>query len=209
MPLARFDAPFEHPDWIFEPKLDGFRAVAYVEDGACRLVSRNRNAFKTFEPLAQAIGREFPRRSAILDGEIVRPGPDGRPMFYELMRRRGPFCFYAFDLLWLDDTDLRGLALSGRKALLRKLLPWKAHAVRYVEHVANGTDLFRVICDRDMEGIVAKQASAGTRRKRPPGRRSRIGSTVRPSGAKTFSTAGRHEKKRMLTGLTLAPDTVV
>jgi len=44
MPLARFDAPFEHPDWIFEPKLDGFRAVAYLEDGACRLVSRNGNA---------------------------------------------------------------------------------------------------------------------------------------------------------------------
>jgi hypothetical protein len=38
MPLARFDAPFEHPDWIFEPKLDGFRAVAYVEGGACRPV---------------------------------------------------------------------------------------------------------------------------------------------------------------------------
>jgi len=75
------------------------------------------------------------------------------------MRRRGPFCFYAFDLLWLDGTDLRGLALSWRKALLRKLLPRKAHAVRYVEHFANGTDLFRVICDRDMEGIVAKQAS--------------------------------------------------
>ena len=51
MPLARFDAPFEHPDWIFEPKLDGFRAVAYAQGGACRLVSRNRNAFKTFEPL--------------------------------------------------------------------------------------------------------------------------------------------------------------
>ena len=56
MPLARFDAPFEHPDWIFEPKMDRFRAVAYVEGGACRLVSRKRNAFKTFEPLAQAIG---------------------------------------------------------------------------------------------------------------------------------------------------------
>jgi hypothetical protein len=39
MPLARFDTPFEHP--IFEPKLDGFRALAYVEGGACRLVSRN------------------------------------------------------------------------------------------------------------------------------------------------------------------------
>jgi ATP-dependent DNA ligase len=54
MPLARFDAPFDHPDWIFEPKMDGFRAVAYVEGGTCRLVSRNRNAFKTFEALAIA-----------------------------------------------------------------------------------------------------------------------------------------------------------
>jgi hypothetical protein len=59
MPLARFDAPFDHPDWIFEPKMDGFRAVAYVEGGACRLVSRNRNAFKTFEPLAQAIAQDL------------------------------------------------------------------------------------------------------------------------------------------------------
>src|SRR6516165_2118155 len=84
VPPARFDAPFEHPDWIFEPKLDGFRALAYVEGGTCRLVSRNRNAFKTFEPLAQAIGQELSGRSAILYGEIVRPGPDGRPMFYAI-----------------------------------------------------------------------------------------------------------------------------
>ena len=78
-PLARFDEPFEHPDWIFEPKMDGFRAVAYVEGGTCRLVSRNWNAFKTFEPLAQVIARELAGRSSILDGEIVRPGPDRGP----------------------------------------------------------------------------------------------------------------------------------
>ena len=123
MPLARFDVPFEHPDWIFEPKMDGFRAVAYVEGGTCRLVSRNWNAFKTFEPLATAIAQELAGRSAILDGEIVHPGRDGRPMFYELMRRRGPFCFYAFDLLWLDGSDLRERPLSERKTLLRKSCP--------------------------------------------------------------------------------------
>ena len=63
-------------------------AVDYVEGGACRLVSRNRNAFKSFEQLAQAIADELAGRSAILDGEIVHPGPerglDGRPMFYLL-----------------------------------------------------------------------------------------------------------------------------
>ena len=140
MPLARFDAPFEHPDWIFEPKMDGFRAVAYVEGGTCRLVSRNRNAFKTFEPLAQAIAQDLVGWSAILGGEIVRPGPDGQPMFYELMRRRGPFCFYAFDLLWLDGSDLRDRPLLERKRLLRKLLPRHPKSVLYVEHFASSTD---------------------------------------------------------------------
>ena len=119
-----------------------------MEGGVCRLVSRNRNAFKTFEPLAQAMGQELAGRSAILDGEIVRPGPDGRPMFYELMRRRGPFCFYAFDLVWLDARDLRGRPLLERKALLRKLLPLRP--VRYVDHVASGTEMFRAICGLDM-----------------------------------------------------------
>jgi bifunctional non-homologous end joining protein LigD len=160
MPLARFDRPFEHPDWIFEPKMDGFRAVAYVEGGTCRLVSRNHNAFKTFDSLAQTIGQDLSGRAAILDGEIVRPGPDGRPLFYELMRRRGPFCFYAFDLLWLDARDLRDRPLAERKTLLRELLPRPSRAILYVEHVASGTDLFRLIRERDMEGVVAKQASA-------------------------------------------------
>jgi bifunctional non-homologous end joining protein LigD len=95
-------------------------------------------------------GQELAGRSAILDGEIVRPGPDGRPMFYELMRRRGPFCFYAFDLLWLDGKDLRDRPLLERKSLLRKLVPRRPKSVQYVEHVATGTDLFRVICERDM-----------------------------------------------------------
>jgi bifunctional non-homologous end joining protein LigD len=128
MPLARLATPFDHPDFIFEPKMDGFRAVAYVEGGACRLVSRNRNMFKTFKPLAKAIAQDLSGRSAILDGEIVRPGPDGRP-------------------------------LLERKALLRKLLPLEPRAARYVEHVASGTELFRAVCELDMEGIVAKQAA--------------------------------------------------
>src|SRR5215831_5908217 len=56
--------------------------------------------------------------------------------------------------------DLRDRPLLERKSLLRKLLPRHPKSVLYVEHVSNGADLFRVICERDMEGIVAKQASA-------------------------------------------------
>ena len=112
--------------------MDGFRAVAYVDGGVCQLVSRNRNPFKTFEPLAQAIAQDFAGRSAILDGEIVRPGPDGRQQFYQLMRRLGPFCFYGFDLLWLDGRDLRDRPLLERKRLLRKLLPRRSRAALYM-----------------------------------------------------------------------------
>ena len=167
-----------------------------MSSGARRLVSRNPNAFKTFEPLAQAIGQDLSDRAAILGGKIVRPGPDGRPMFYELMRRRrGPFCFYAFDLRWLDGSDLRDRPLFERKTLLRKLLPRPARAALYVQqHVASGTDLFGVICEQDMEGVSPSRRAPGTRRRRRPWSRSRTGSTVRRSGARTFSTAGRRTR---------------
>ena len=161
MPLTRRGEPFDDPDWIFEAKMDGFRAVAYVEADACRLVSRHGKEFRTFAALAADISRDLAPHAAILDGEIVHPGPDGRPLFYQLERSRGrgPFAFYAFDLVWLDGGDLRERALVERKAALRKLVPLEPQAVRYVEHVASGTKLFRAICELDMEGIVAKQAA--------------------------------------------------
>jgi bifunctional non-homologous end joining protein LigD len=53
MPLASFHAPFNHPDWIFELKYDGFRALAYIEAGACRLLSRKRNRYKSFPQLSR------------------------------------------------------------------------------------------------------------------------------------------------------------
>jgi bifunctional non-homologous end joining protein LigD len=159
MPLIRRAEPFDDPDWIFEPKLDGYRAVAYVEGGVCRLVSRHGNEFRMFTTLRAAMARDLAPHAAILDGEIVHPGPDGRPLFYELMTRCGPFAFYAFDLLWLAGRDLRERSLLERKAALRQLVPLEAQVTKYVEHVASGTELFRAICELDMEGIVAKQAA--------------------------------------------------
>ena len=51
MPLKRYRGPFSHPDWLFEIKHDGFRALAFVRDGSCRIVSRNGNEFKSFSRL--------------------------------------------------------------------------------------------------------------------------------------------------------------
>lgn len=161
MPLAVLKWPFDHPDWIFELKYDGFRAFAYVENGTCRLVSRNGNNFGRFTQLAGAIAAAVPGQ-AVLDGEIVYLDPDGAPQFYDLMRRRTPQHFCAFDLLWCDGQDLRNDPLLRRKRTLRQLVPGQdaGSQLLYVDHVANaGTGLFRAVCQRDLEGIVAKQAT--------------------------------------------------
>ena len=84
-------------------------------------------------------------------------GRDGRPEFYSLMRRRGPQYFYAFDVLWLNGRDLRGLPLVKRKQILRRVVPKHPAPVLYADHFeGRGVDLFRAVCDMDLEGIVAK-----------------------------------------------------
>ncbi len=93
--------PFEHSEWIFEPKLDGFRALAYIEDGSCHLVSRRKNVYKSFPALCTAITTALPVRSAVLDGEIVCLDAYDRPHFCDLLRRRAPQYFYALVSLML------------------------------------------------------------------------------------------------------------
>ena len=76
------------------------------------------------------------------------------------MRRREPQHLYAFDLLWIDGRDLRALPLFERKRLLRRFIPPQPAPVLYVDHVAGrGVDLFRAVCEQDLEGIVAKLAA--------------------------------------------------
>jgi ATP-dependent DNA ligase len=81
--------------------------------------------------------------------------------FYDLLRRRGEPIFYAFDCLMLDGRDLRALPLLKRKEILKRIV--KSHprilVARHVEQ--NGCDLFRLVCARDLEGIVAKRKNGG------------------------------------------------
>jgi bifunctional non-homologous end joining protein LigD len=62
---------------VYELKLDGFRALAFVDEGGCRLVSRNGHEFKRWEPLTRQIAAAIRCRSAALDGEVVRLDIDG------------------------------------------------------------------------------------------------------------------------------------
>jgi ATP-dependent DNA ligase len=71
MRLSRRPEPFDHPDWIFELKLDGFRALACLENVEGRLVSCNGNTFASFRDLAAQVAASFRGTDAVLDGEIV------------------------------------------------------------------------------------------------------------------------------------------
>src|SRR5579872_6198795 len=131
MPLARLHAPFDHPDWIFELKYDGWRALAYIEAGQCRLISRRRNQFKRFQARCAALAETIPG-TAVLDGEIACLGSDGKPQFYELMRRRTMPTYGAFDVLWLNGRDLRDAPLLERKRILGQLV---RPPILYVDHI--------------------------------------------------------------------------
>jgi bifunctional non-homologous end joining protein LigD len=84
MPLTRARGPFSHPDWVFELKWDGFRAVSYIDNGACKLMSRKGNEFRSFPSLTKSITSALRSRSAVLDGEIVCLDEKGKPRFRDL-----------------------------------------------------------------------------------------------------------------------------
>jgi bifunctional non-homologous end joining protein LigD len=85
--LIRIREPFDDPGYLYELKMDGFRALAEISGGHVRMISRRGNTYKSFASLCTSIGTEL-KCEAILDGEIVCLDSDGRPQFYELLRRR-------------------------------------------------------------------------------------------------------------------------
>ena len=160
MPLATVREPFSDPDWLFEPKYDGFRALAYIDGHHCQLVSRRGNVFKSWPYLCEELAHAIRCTSAVLDGEITCLQPGGRSHFYNLMFRREWPYFMAFDLLSLDGADVRARPLQERKRLLARIMPRVESHVRYVDGIpGRGVDFFRVGCAHDLEGIVAKWKS--------------------------------------------------
>jgi bifunctional non-homologous end joining protein LigD len=151
--------PFDDPDWLFELKHDGFRALAILEQGKTRFISRTSGSIHGFTHLAREFTRAIRAESAILDGEIAVPHKTGRTIFARLREHREEARFYAFDLLWLNGQDLRALPLLTRKQHLKVLLRRQSSWLIYIDHVMeHGRTLFQLACREDLEGIVAKRA---------------------------------------------------
>lgn len=165
MRLLRAPEPFDHPDFVYEPKIDGFRALAYIRGHRCQLVSRNGHTFRQWPQLEEELAHAVRAQDAILDGEICCLEPDGRSAFHKLLFRREWPYFCCFDVLSIDGRDLTGLPLLERKRRLLRILPAVNSRVLYLDHIAErGRELFRAACERDLEGIVTKWAHGSYQR---------------------------------------------
>jgi bifunctional non-homologous end joining protein LigD len=163
--------PFDHPDWIFEPKFDGLRILGRFDGRRVNLLSRNeRSQNVQFPDVATAL-REALTRPALVDGEVVCLDEDGRSSFRILQQRfhlldaaeirararRHPAVIYLFDILHWDGHDLRGLPLEDRKSVLRQAVRW-SDRVRWTEYqTTQGKALLREACRRGEEGIIGKR----------------------------------------------------
>ena len=164
------DEPFDDPEWLFEIKWDGYRAIAFITKGKVRLVSRNQNDLTAQYPELQSIPSFIKADAAILDGEIAALDEQGRSSFSLMQQRTGirsggrrvgsrgdiPVLYYVFDLLYLNGYDLRRVSLEERKELLKQITGGDG-PVRYSDHFPQGKALFDVARKKGLEGILAKQ----------------------------------------------------
>jgi bifunctional non-homologous end joining protein LigD len=167
---------FDNPDWVFEIKWDGYRAIAFIEGGRARLVSRSQNDLTAQFPELGRLPQFLKAERAVLDGEIVALDDEGRPSFSLMQQRTGfqpgkrrlarregvPVVYYAFDLLYLDGFDLRRVGLEQRKQLLQdRIVAGVDDVIHFSDHYAEkGLALFEAAKQRGLEGIVAKKRNS-------------------------------------------------
>jgi len=158
------DAPFDDPQWQYEVKWDGYRALAFVNKGKVELLSRNNKSFDDkFYPIYKILTSW--KLNAVFDGEILVLDEKGVSNFGALQNWRseadGELVFYVFDILWYEGQDLTGLTLVERQAILNEVLPVDDDRVRISKVFdASGIDFFAAAERMGLEGIMAKRKSS-------------------------------------------------
>ena len=145
--------------WQYELKFDGFRAIAYVEGGICRLKSRASKDFtERFQSVADAMPAAFDVEDAVFDGEVVAQDKYGLHCLSNLRRRQGVLAYYIFDMLELNGQPLIRLTLQKRQEMLRKVYRGGVHI--FLSQTFDVRQLSQVVLDMDLEGIVAKRITS-------------------------------------------------
>jgi len=156
------DAPCDDAGWVFEDKYDGFRMVAEIKGGKVTLYSRNGKIISnSYVEVAKAL--EGVIGDAVIDGELVALDENGISHFQLLqnaLRHKAKLLYCAFDLMFHDGEDLRGLPLLERKARLKSILP-RHKLIAFSRHrKAAGTKFFQEAESKGLEGIMAKRADS-------------------------------------------------
>ena len=154
---------FDHKDWVFEIKWDGYRAVADLREKETQLYSRNGLSYSDkFSKITKALNDQT--HQMVLDGEIVAFNSEGKPDFQTLQKiGENPnlaMTYQVFDLLWLNGHSTENLTLVQRKELLKEALI-ENEIIKYCEHIPEkGIAFFDQIKKMDLEGMIAKKAGS-------------------------------------------------
>jgi bifunctional non-homologous end joining protein LigD len=158
------DEPFDDPDWQYEVKWDGYRALAFINKGKVELFSRNNKSFnEKFYPIYDLLNEW--KINAVLDGEILVLNDKGISNFGSLQNWRseadGELIFYVFDILWYEGKNLMEMPLDERQAILNDVLPTDDDRVRLGKvFKASGVDFFDAAQRMGLEGIIAKKTDS-------------------------------------------------
>ena len=182
------DAPFNHADWMWEPKLDGYRVLAFVEGESVKLRSRRGLDLAADFPKLCAELRKQAVESVILDGEIVAFDADGKPSF-NAMQNRGSqterAVFYCFDLLHFAGVNLRAAPYHDRRRYLAQcLLP--SPLVQLVHALDDGVALHAAAVASGFEGVMGKRKNS----RYEAGRRSASWLKVKSTNSAEFVIGG-------------------
>jgi DNA ligase D-like protein (predicted ligase) len=158
------DSYFSDPNWVFEPKLDGVRALALKQGGKVRLMSRNQLSLNDRYPEVVSAVSRLDVDKAILDGEVAVVS-GGISRFQSLQRHLleggGSLVYFVFDAPQLGDYDITRLPLLVRKDLLGSFVPSQSGAIELVSHrEESGEAYLEDACKRGWEGLIAKRASS-------------------------------------------------
>jgi bifunctional non-homologous end joining protein LigD len=171
--------------WLYELKLDGYRAIAYVENGRCVLRSRNDNDLTArFSGVAAAVGKAV-AGDAVIDGEVVALDGRGRPSFSAMQQGSGRLVYFAFDCLEVAGKPILDRTLEERRSLLEELLTTDPD-VSLSEEFEDGKALYETVERDGYEGIIAKRAGS----KYLQGRRTRDWLKLKAHGRQDFIVAG-------------------
>jgi bifunctional non-homologous end joining protein LigD len=150
---------FSDPGWVFEPKLDGIRCLAFKKGRSVKLLSRNKlDLTPTYPAVADALAGQA--ADFVVDGEIaaVKGEVTSFSLLQQVHRQSVPVVYFCFDVVHLDGYDVTALPLTARKRLLADALDF-AEPLRFVSHVEEeGEAYYREACRRGWEGLIAKRA---------------------------------------------------